>query len=147
MKYLIHDKWFTFDELRQYLINYCYDYPNGFYLSRKFGEILGQNGKIYEASVVFNRSAQLKGFFFKKGQEHQIDALKQYAYELEDTKGSIVFFDTREKLINFLEKTSEVHYKLKCYKSDKTFGVKYFPERHELEVNRKPYNINAFKQN
>lgn len=145
MEYSVHGKWFSYEGLKKYLIKYCYDYPNGFYRSRKFGGILGQNGKTYEASVVFNRSAQLKGFFFKKGQEHQIDALKQYAYELEDTKGSIVFFDTKEKLINFLEKTCEVHYILKCYKTGKTFGVKYFPERQELEVNRKPYSINVFK--
>lgn len=153
MKYLIHDKWFTYDELRQYLINYCLNNKRRdcFYLSRKFYNIGCDNGELYIASVVFNRNNEFIGYYFRQSGK-LLPQTYRPIYELSFRPSLEEFekteeFETRQDLITFLEKSDKILYKLTCYQTGKTFGVKYFPERHELEVNRKPYNINAFKQN
>lgn len=151
MKYTVHGKQFEYNDLQQYLIRYCLEHSrrNHFYLSRKFYNIEGENGEFYTASVVFDKNDKFVGYYFKKSGKKQPQTYRPI-YELTFRPSLKEFekteeFESRQDLIAFLEKSDKILYKLTDYKTGKTFGVKYFPERQELEVNRKPYSINVFK--
>jgi len=132
---------FSFDGLQKYLIQYCRSHPRmmAYYLSRAFYNIEGSNGELYDASVLFDKDGRFINFSLRQCGKREPQAIKWHFHLSNDQNGT--FCRNRDELLQYLKAHPETHYKLEDFKQDKVFGVKYFPDKGILEVNRKPYKI------